>query len=234
MSHAKVLVAILFVAILAACSDSTTPNTTRDDLRGRVVDANRMPVAGATIVLQHALDSPVYSGPDKANTMIRFQVPEAGPVAVWMGSYCDADTVRQLINDDLPAGDYTAIWDGRDEQRRLLSDGAYWFHVVTTAGEERHDVLLLRLGYGDLAVDDILAPLVVTDISGRFMLDQGCLPFGRTFIGTDVLGIPTGAIEVIRNVRVWAFIANGGALAVSDWIAVDPELGADVTIVFGR
>ena len=234
MCHAKVLLAILSVAILAACSNSTAPNNTGDDLRGGVVDANRRPVAGATIVLQHALNSPIFPGPGKATTIIRFQLPEAGRVSVWISSYCDADTVRQLINDDLPAGEYTIAWDGRDEERRLLSDGVYWFHVVTAAGEERHDFLLLRLGYGDFAVDDVLVPLVVTDISGRFILDQGCLPFGCTFIGTDVLGIPTGAIEVIRNVRVWAFVENGGASAVSDWITVDPNLGADVTIVFGR
>ena len=234
MSHAKVCLVIFLVSILAACSDSTAPNGTRGDIRGRVVDAHGRPVAGGAIVLQHALDSPLFPGPDKANTMIGFQLPEAGPVSLWISSYCDADTLRQLINDDLPAGEYAAVWDGRDEQRRLLSDGVYWYHLVTAAGEERHDFLLMRLGYGDFAVDDIMVPLVVTDLSGRFTLDQGCLPFGVTFTGTDESGNPTGTFEVIRSVRIWAFSANGGAPSVSDWIAVDPHFGAEVEIALGR
>ena len=234
MSHAKVLLAILSVAVLAACSDSTTPDNKRDDLRGTVVDASGRPVAGATIVLQHALNSPFFPGPNKVNAMIRFQLPEAGSASVWISSYCDADTVRQLINDDLPAGDFAVVWDGRDEQSRLLPDGVYWCHVATAAGEERYDALLLRLGYGDFTVDDVLEPLAVTNIHGRFRLDQGCLPFGHTFEGTDEAGNPTSTFEVIRSVRVWAFMANGSAPAVSHWITVDPDLGAEVTLAFVR
>lgn len=234
MSHLRFCLALVLVAILAACSDSSVPDRTRDDIRGTVIDAAGRPLAGATVVLQFALDPPPASAVDKARIRIHFVLPETGPVALWISSFCDEDTVRRLITTDLPAGQHEVFWDERDDQGRLLPDGVYWFHLLTAAGEARGDFLLQRLGYGDVADGDIPAPLAVTDDAGRFTLDQGCLPFGHALPRTDESGNPIGFLEITRSVRVWAFSAGGEARAASNWIAVDPQLGADVGIVFGR
>jgi hypothetical protein len=234
MSHAKSCLAILLVSSLAACGDSTAPDSTRNDIRGVVVDTNGRPAAGATVVLQYSIDPPSAAGAEKAAVIIRFLLPVAGPVSIWISSTCDADTVRRLITADMPAGEYSVVWDGRDDQGRLLPDGAYWSHLVTMAGDVRNDLLLLRFGFEHVADDDIPAPLTVTDSAGRFTLDQGCLSFGHTYTGTDESGNPTGSFEVSRSVRVWAFSAADSSRAASNWTSVDPHRGAEVGIVLGR
>lgn len=234
MSHAKVCLAIFLVSTLAACSDSTAPNGRRDDIRGRVVDVRGRPVAGATVVLQYSIDPPPIPVVDKVHVMLRFQLPEASPVSVWVSSYCDADTVRRLITADLPAGEHAADWDGRDEQGRLLPEGVYWFHLSTATVEERDDFLLMELGYVDIAGGDSLVPLAVADGAGQFTLDQRCLSIGHTFPQYGLSGSLADSVEISRNVRVWAFSATDSSRAPSEWVYVDPQRGAEVEISLGR
>ena len=54
--------------------------------------------------------------------------------------------VRQLVREQIPAGDHQAEWDGRDDAGRTLSNGTYFYRMaidgrlVTGAGK----ALLLR------------------------------------------------------------------------------------------
>lgn len=234
MRRSRFATVLLPILLLAACSDSTAPDSARDDIRGFVLDADGQPVAGAVIVLGLQLDGPLRTSPDKPQTAIRFDLPQAGSVSLWLSSFCDGDTVRQLISDDLPSGGYAAVWDGRDDEGRLLPDGVYWYHLVTSAGETRDDVLLLWNGYGSLAAGEVPAPLAVTSSAGRFTLDQGCLPFGETFTGTDEEGTPIATFAISRQVRVWAFDTADGTRAASAVVAVDRDRGVDVEIHLGR
>jgi hypothetical protein len=230
MSRRTLLIPLLILALLSACSDSTKPDPTRDDIRGQVVDASGQPVADAVVVLQHEIDQPPGGKTDKIRTAIRFDLSEAGPVWMWLASYCDNDTVRLLVAGELPAGQHSVIWDGRDDEGRPLADGVYWVHLVTPEQTTRNDILLLHLGYGDLDAGMVPAPLAVTDAGGYFRLDQACLPFGHSFAGTDELGEPTGTATVTRRVRVWAFNADDGAAGGGAWVTVDADVGAAVTV----
>lgn len=234
MGHLRIPFAVLFIlTLLTACSDSTKPDTTPGDIRGVVVDAQGHPVAGATVVLQHAIDPPIVSQRDKIQTVVRFDLPVTGPVSMWLSSFCDDDTVRMLIDGELPAGQHSVVWDGLDDLGRVLSDGVYWSHVVTVNGETRHAALMLRLGYGDLTTQEELAPLALTDEHGHFALSQECLPFGHTFMGTDELGNETVTITVTREVRIWAVDPATGVPTGSSWLTVDAANGADLTVTLG-
>jgi len=41
--------------------------------------------------------------------------------------------VKTLVNDYLPAGEYSVTWDGKDEDGRSVSSGVYFYRM--TAGE---------------------------------------------------------------------------------------------------
>jgi hypothetical protein len=227
MRLTRILLVIAALALIGACNDATPPVETDSDLRGQVVDALGQPVAGAAVVLQLDTDPPPSVKQDKPQAMFEFDLPVAGRVTSWLGSYCDGDTVRLLVDDELQAGSHVVLWDGLDDDGRLLPDDVYWFHLVTGAGEETRPLLLLRLGYEHIAAD-ALAPQAVTDSDGRFTLPQACLPFGYVYEAVDELGDPIATVTVIRSVRVWAYYGDvGGASAA---VTVDPDTGAEVTV----
>ncbi|HOX26202.1 MAG TPA: hypothetical protein PLL30_08430 [Candidatus Krumholzibacteria bacterium] len=222
------------LALLGACDDSTEPDTMDSDIRGHVVDAQGEPVAGATVILQHDVDPPLPFAHDKPQTGIEFDLPEAGPVTMWIASFCDGDTLRMLVDGELPPGQHVVVWDGLDDAGRVLPDGVYRMHLRTEAGETHQELALLHVGYEGLDPDAVVAPLAVTDDEGEFTLSQECLPFGFTFDRLDENGDPIGTSTITREVRIWAFSAAAGAVGASGWAAVDPETGAEVTVTLGR
>jgi len=215
--------ALAALVLLGACSDSATPPRSDDAIRGVVLDAEGRPVAGAAIMLEHE-SAPL---PDKPQLAIRYTHQEAGPVSVWIASFCDGDTVRLLANGDLPAGEFMFVWNGRDDLDRVVPDGVYRTHVVSAAGHTQSTAVMSWLGYADLPAGTRVAAQATTDQRGRFQLAQDCLPFGHVFDGF------LGNEAVTRRVRVWALhsdFANAG----SDWVTVDGEDGAEVTVTLAR
>jgi len=231
MNPGRILVALTALALIGACSDSTQPDGTTGDVQGLVVDARGVPVPDATVVLEYATDASVPGSADKPSTVIDFELVEPGPATLWIGSYCDADTVRMLLDGTLPAGQHTLAWNGADDADRELPDGVYWYHLVTATREIRHAFVLLHHGYSGFTADAAPAPLVVTDARGRFALGQGCLPFDHINDLTDEAGNVIGTFTLTRRVRVWAF---GGTVGMSDWVTVDPQRGVAVTVRLGK
>lgn len=231
MRLGMILVAMTAVAWLGACSDSTDPDPVDSSLRGTVVDALGQPVAGATVVLQYAVDPPIGSPFDKPATQIRLELPESGPVTLWISSYCDGDTVRMLVDGEMPPGQHMIAWDGRDDAGRTLPDGVYRLHLVTVEGQTDSALAMMYFGY-QLPEAATLVPLAVTDAHGRFALSQGCLPFGFRQDAVDEQGNITGTFTVTRTVRVWAYDPQSGALTSSSALVIDAETGADVTVDF--
>lgn len=223
--------AVLLLALpglLGACSDASGPAVDESAIRGRVVDAHGGAVAGAAIALEYEWD---YTAPGagKAQLFVQFAVPQAGPVRVWLGSYCDEDTVRVLVDEELSAGIHDVPWDGLDGQGRLAPDDVYRLHVRAPGGDLDGRLPILNRGYVGLAFGGGVAAPAHSGRQGHFALGQGCLPFGETFLFRDEDGTVVGEYVVSRRVRVWAFGA-GGTPAASEWVTVDPQSGANVTI----
>lgn len=228
------MIAVMAIAMLmGGCGDDASPPRHDDTITGRVVDADGLPVAGAAIVLQLETDGLPFGAADKPRNGIRFDLPEGGLATVWVGSYCDADTVRMLIDhEDLQTGQYMIIWDGLDDEGRVAPDGVYWFHVALPDTAFQTAFPQLRLGYADLAAGTAVAAPGTSDLRGAFTLSQACLPFGHTFTSTDESGTPTGTMSITRQVRVWA-LHPGHAAAASDLVTIDADTGAHVTITLG-
>lgn len=234
MKTRGMLACLLALSWLAGCSAASKPEAANSDLRGQIVDALGLPVAGAGVVLEYVSDPPAGSVYDKPRTGIAFDLPAAGAVTLWISSFCDGDTVRLLAEGELPSGQHTIFWDGRDDAGRTLPDGVYRYHLVTVAGEVHRPVVLLHLGYRNLPEGAVLAPLVVTDARGRFALSQECLPLGFAFDGCDERGTPIAACTITRTVRVWVCDGERAALACYPAVTVDPDTGAEVRLTVGN
>lgn len=235
MPMRSLLPALLLAAFLGACSDSNVAPGADADLRGHVRDDAGRPVNGAAVFLEHDVDLGAATAPNglaaKPQTVIRFQMPAAAEATVWVSGFCEDDTVRMVVQDSLPAGDYAVAWNGLDDEGRLVPDGVYWLQVRTPTRHESNAALLLHLGYGDVTVATAVAAPARTDDDGRYRLGQECLPFGFAFPALDENGDPLGSYTVNRRVRVWAVQATAG-IGHTDWLDVDAERGlaADIAL----
>ena len=93
---------------------------------------------------QSALKMANYPNPFNAETVVQFELPQAGEVELMVYNAL-GQRIRRLATAFLPAGAHRAHWDGRDEAGREAASGVYL--VVASAppdmrGAQR--VLLLR------------------------------------------------------------------------------------------
>lgn len=224
--------ALAAITCLAACSDSTAPQPTNSNLRGQVLNALGEPIAGADVVLQYTTDPPLGSLYDKPATSIAFDLPQFGPVDIWINSYCDDALVRVLVDGESPPGQQAVVWDGLDDDGRTVPDGVYQVHLETETATVVRPVLLLRQGY-QLPDAATLAALTTTAADGRFAIAQACLPFGFNQDYYDEHGDVAGTITVTRTVVAWVYDPASGQLLSSEPVVVDVTDGAEVTITLG-
>lgn len=228
---ARFIAALAALVLLAACSDTAAPPRNDNAVRGHVLDIHGRPVAGASIVLQHDFALVPGSAADKPQHGLQFDLGEPGLVHAWVAGFCDDDTVRTLIDMELPVGSFTVIWNGQDDLGRLAPDGVYRMHAAWPAGEASYEFVLAGTGYGPLTPPSSVSAAAVSDHKGAFRLETGCLPFGYEFLVLGESGLPDGRVAFTRRVRVWAF-RDGAVAQASDWVTVDPEQGAVAKVTF--
>lgn len=69
-----------------------------------------------------------YPNPFNPTTTIKLTVPEAAEVNLSIYDIMGR-MVRTLINENLPAGNHSVLWDGKDEAGNLLSSGIYFYRL---------------------------------------------------------------------------------------------------------
>jgi len=75
-----------------------------------------------------------YPNPFNPETTILFSLAEASSCKISIFNV-KGQKVRELLMEDLPAGEHRRIWDGKDDQDRLVSSGIYFIHLQ--AGKSR-------------------------------------------------------------------------------------------------
>ncbi len=103
---------------------------------GQVAVGDGLPVAAFTL-------APVRPNPFFGAAQVRFHLDEAAPVRVDVVGV-DGRRVRTLLDANLPAGDGTAMWDGRDSEGRPASAGVYLIHMAAGAQTGVTRAVLLR------------------------------------------------------------------------------------------
>ncbi|RMF55925.1 MAG: T9SS C-terminal target domain-containing protein, partial [Calditrichaeota bacterium] len=84
-----------------------------------------------------------YPNPFNPSTEIRFQLPEAGEVRLYVYNTL-GQKVATLINRFLEAGSYRASWNGRNTQGKPVSSGVYIYRISTPGFQAQKKMLLIR------------------------------------------------------------------------------------------
>jgi hypothetical protein len=100
-----------------------------------VTDSGRLP-------LRYALHANVPN-PFNPTTLIRYELPEAGPVRLDIYNVRGA-RVRRLVAAHQEAGDRTAAWDGRDDAGAAVTSGIYFYRLAAGPFTATRKMVLLR------------------------------------------------------------------------------------------
>ncbi len=84
-----------------------------------------------------------YPNPFNPTTMISFSLPAKGQVDLSVYDLLGR-RVRTLISNDLPAGQHSIVWDGRDEAGHDVASGVYLYKLDASGATDAHRMTLLR------------------------------------------------------------------------------------------
>lgn len=84
-----------------------------------------------------------YPNPFNISTTIEFSVPSRADLALDIYNVL-GQKVRTLINRNMPAGNYSADWDGLDERGKVVSTGVYFCNLKTGNQSQVRKMLLLK------------------------------------------------------------------------------------------
>lgn len=91
--------------------------------------------------LLNSLD--IFPNPFNASTVIRFSIPESGPVTLDVYNAA-GQKVRSLMRGICPAGTHASVWDGRDDRGNPVSSGVYVTRLQVNAATVYGRMLFLK------------------------------------------------------------------------------------------
>ena len=85
-----------------------------------------------------------YPNPFNPSTTITFSLPVDGQTRLAVYNLLGQE-IRSLVNDDLKAGIYRAVWNSQDDTGRRVPSGLYFYRlVVENRVIETHKMVLLK------------------------------------------------------------------------------------------
>jgi hypothetical protein len=88
-----------------------------------------------------SLSAGVFPNPFTSQTLIRFEMPGAGKATLDIYSV-SGQRIARLLDGEITAGTHEIIWDGTSAGGTKLSDGFYFFRILTDAGTASGKMLL--------------------------------------------------------------------------------------------
>ena len=84
-----------------------------------------------------------YPNPFNPSTTISYDLPKESFVRLEVYNAL-GQTIKPLVNESQGAGQYSVVWDGKDDGGREVSAGMYFYHVVADEHQATKKMLLVR------------------------------------------------------------------------------------------
>jgi len=119
------------------------PNVSLDSFQIMKAEATAVePQSISEVPSQYSL-SQNYPNPFNAETRIQFAIQEAGHVSLKVYNVT-GQLVRELVDETMPAGSHSTVWNGRDETGQALASGVYFCRMVSGSYAESIKMSFLR------------------------------------------------------------------------------------------
>jgi hypothetical protein len=94
-----------------------------------------------SLVLLETYPNPINI--ESGGTVISYQLPEKSNVSLIVYNIL-GQKVKTLVNDLRYASTYTTIWDGRNENGKLVPSGVFFYHLKTKYADVSKKVLVVH------------------------------------------------------------------------------------------
>jgi hypothetical protein len=84
-----------------------------------------------------------YPNPFNASTRIDYSLPRAGNITITVYNIL-GETIRELVDEYRPAGEYMVIWNGKDDHNINVASGIYIYRLEVNNHAETKTMLLLK------------------------------------------------------------------------------------------
>ncbi|MCP4705370.1 MAG: T9SS type A sorting domain-containing protein [candidate division Zixibacteria bacterium] len=84
-----------------------------------------------------------FPNPFNPSTVIQFSLPRLSKVEIEVYNIL-GQTVRNLVNEEKPAGQYQVIWNGLDNSGKAVSSGMYFYKINTDSFSSSKKMILLK------------------------------------------------------------------------------------------
>lgn len=84
-----------------------------------------------------------WPNPVNGSSTIRFEMEKAGRVRLQIFDVAGR-LVRTIVNDGMPAGSHTRVWDGRDEQNHDVASGIYFYELDVDGQRQANKLVQVR------------------------------------------------------------------------------------------
>ena len=84
-----------------------------------------------------------YPNPFNTETKIVYSFKKAGLVTITIYNHL-GQPVKRLVEVQKPAGQYTVLWDGRNEEGALLPGGVYFYRIQTNEFVRTNKLILAK------------------------------------------------------------------------------------------
>jgi hypothetical protein len=84
-----------------------------------------------------------YPNPFNAETIIKYQLPEASKVKLSIYNLSGQEVIR-LVDEEKDQGFHQVRWDGKDSMRRLVASGVYVYQIIIDKYEKGRKLVLLK------------------------------------------------------------------------------------------
>jgi hypothetical protein len=84
-----------------------------------------------------------YPNPFSPNTTIRYSVKEQGNLQIHIYN-TKGQLVKTLVNNNTKAGNFTAVWNGTDDNGIRVSSGIYFYRMQTAGVTQTRKMMLMK------------------------------------------------------------------------------------------
>lgn len=104
---------------------------------GLGIEDNREPVSVDNYQLS------AFPNPLKTKTIIRYSLPAAQKVRLSIYNTSGV-LIKSLVDTNRPAGEYSVVWNGRDENNQVVANGIYFYTLLTSSYKSVNKLILNR------------------------------------------------------------------------------------------